>query len=118
MVDNSSRGPVSVESAFGQLGEYFGHGVHPLIHLHVGNSQKVGSVSSEMSVKKMIHKSHLRDYVDQVEELTEDELASIGIMFSHRLLEKFDHHEPTVNHNQLTIICFRELSGFFIHDTF
>ena len=107
-----------MECAFGQLGEYLGHGVHPLIHLHVGNSQKVGSVSSEMSVKKMVHESHLGDYVDQVEELTEDELACIGIMLSNRLLEIFDHHEPAINHNQLTIIYVRESSELIIHDPF
>ena len=86
-----------MKCAFGQLGEYLGHGVHPLIHLHVGNSQKVGSVSSEMSVKKMVHESHLRDYVDQVEELTEDELVGVGIMFSNCLLQVLNNHNPAVN---------------------
>ena len=87
-----------MECALGQLGEDLGHRIHPLVHLHVGNCQKFRAVSSEMSVEKIVHEEHLTEYVDQVEELTEDELVGVGIVSSNRLLEVVHHHEPAVNH--------------------
>ena len=50
-----------------------------------------------MSVEKIVHEVHLEDYVDQVEELAEDELVGVGIMFSNCLHEEIDHHQPAVN---------------------
>ena len=51
-----------------------------------------------MSVEKIVHEVHLEDYVDQVEELTEDELVGVGIMFSNCLLQVLNNHNPTLNH--------------------
>ena len=98
VIDNSSRGAVSVECALGQLREYLGHGVHPLIRLHVGNCQEFGAVCTEVSVEELVHEVHLTDDVDQVEELAEDELVGVGIVSSNRLLEVVHHHESAVNY--------------------
>ena len=86
-----------MECALGQLGEDLGHRIHPLVRLHVGNCQKLRAVSSEMSVEKIVHEEHLTEYVDQVEELTEDELVGVGIMFSNCLLQVLNNHNPAVN---------------------
>ena len=87
-----------MECALGQLGKDLGHRVDALFHLQIGNCQQLRAVSSEMSVEKIVHEVHLTDDVDQVEELTEDELVGVGIVFPNGLLEVVHHHEPAVNH--------------------
>ena len=69
-----------MESALGDLGEYLFHYISPVCPLHVG--QQLRAVVIEIAVEKTVHEENLTDDVDQVEELTEDELGSIEIVFA------------------------------------
>ena len=82
-----------MESALGHLWEYLLHHISPACPLQVG--QQFRAVVMEIAVKKTVHEENLADNVDQVEELTEDELGSIEIVFANRLSQIVYQSRPT-----------------------
>ena len=81
-----------MESTLGHFGEDPLHDIQPFPLPQVG--QNFRAVISEIVIEKSIHEENLADYVDQVEELTEDELGGKEIVFANGLSEVVHHCDP------------------------
>ena len=85
---------VVVERTLGHLGEDLLHDVRPVVLLQVG--QQFRAVIIEIVIEEMIHEEHLTDHVDQIEELTEDELGGVEIVCANRIGKVVNHRDPII----------------------
>ena len=68
---------------FCHLWEDLGHWVDPLLRIHVGDGEDVGSVACEVAVEEHVHEVHLAHDVDEIKELAEDELVDVHVVSPH-----------------------------------
>ena len=79
MILDCSCWSIIMEGTLGHLGEDLGHRVNPVLHDHDG--QDLGAICGKLTTKESVHQVHLADDVDQVQELTKDELVDVKVVF-------------------------------------
>ena len=77
---DGTGGTVVVEGALGHLREHLGHGIGPVLGLHLGVGQDVKAVVPELVSKEEVGEVDLPENVGEVQELAEEEPDGVEAM--------------------------------------
>jgi len=94
IVLDGSRGAVLVERALSHLREGPGHGVYPILSLHIGHRKQGSAILREGPPQEGVHQVHLPHDVDEVEELAEEELGGVDVVLVEVTHHVADYHLP------------------------
>jgi len=94
IVLDSARRAVLVERAFCHLREGPGHGIYPILSLHIRHRKQSCAILCECPPQEGVHQVHLPHDVDEVEELAEEELGGVDVVLVEVTHHVADYHLP------------------------
>jgi hypothetical protein len=77
---DAARRTELLERALGDLGKDPGHGVGPLLVVHVDKGQHLAAVGRELVVQEGVDNEDLRDGIDKVEDLAGEEAIGVKVL--------------------------------------
>ena len=94
MLHDCSGWSVLVKSTLCHFWENFCHRIYPLLHGCSEERDCLRTIGGELTAKELVHKAHLTNDIDQIQELTKNEFVDIGIVFFQIPKEIVDNECP------------------------